>query len=66
MAAADDGVTALDRYGTVRWHTPWPAELSGAVADRVTITDSAAVVTFRPGPNRRTTLDIDVLALALG
>jgi protein kinase-like protein/putative pyrroloquinoline-quinone binding quinoprotein len=65
VAVGEGRVTGLDPNGRTRWRTTVPAALADAVADRVTIADRTAFVTYRPGPGRRTPLDVDVLAIAL-
>ena len=65
VAAGDGRVTGFDLNGRIRWHTTVPAALADAVTDRVTIADRTAFVTYRPGPGRRTPLEVDVLAIAL-
>ncbi len=64
VAATQQTVSALDSSGRTRWQVGVPAGLGGALPDRVTIKGHAAYVTFRPRPDQRGALDLDVLAVA--
>jgi len=64
VAATQQTVSALDSSGRTRWQVGVPAGLGGALPDRVTIEGHAAYVTFRPRPDQRGALDLDVLAVA--
>jgi hypothetical protein len=64
--AAERTITVMDLAGSPQWQTDLPTAVRAAVPDRVTLDPHTMFVTFKPLDQHVESLDVDVIAVALG
>jgi hypothetical protein len=65
LAAADEGLTALNTEGATQWRVDIPSSFANCVPDQVSADEHTVFITFKPRDSGREPLDVDVLAIAL-